>query len=263
MSYSRNFLRMRSRPRAVSPLLTSCADTVSNGFQQREKSTPCGTEWSELLTVSVSRHLVMTSSAVRLSTPTGSLLPTGKVQTTCMRPTSPRPRCTPLRTSRKLVRRSNRDLSSASGRTMENLKRGTPRPKRSFNKTWTFFSMHSPCAVRWTRSKTASEQPRTGVRRRLPRRRPLRIWLPVPRAESTKASVRRRDVIILDLSPFLTQSVKTQNPLNGELSHGDLSQAVHSGVQVGRRTAARGRGFVGRGGAGVGSQPQRVASLAA
>src|ERR1035441_1879352 len=27
--------------------------------------------------------------------------------------------------------------------------------------------------------------------------------------------------LILDLSPFLTQSVKTQNPLNGELSHGD------------------------------------------
>src|ERR1019366_7560078 len=60
----------------------------------------------------------------------------------------------------------------------------------------------------------------------------------------------------LDLSPFLTQSVKTQNPLNGELSHGDLSQAVHSGVQVGRRSAAGVRGFIGRGDAGVGSQTE-------
>jgi hypothetical protein len=27
----------------------------------------------------------------------------------------------------------------------------------------------------------------------------------------------------LDLSPFLTQTVKTQNPFKGELSHGDIA----------------------------------------
>src|ERR1035441_198167 len=53
---------------------------------------------------------------------------------------------------------------------------------------------------------------------------------------------------IVDLPPFLTQSVKTQNPLNGELSHGIISQAVHQGVQAGRGTAAGSRGIVGRGG---------------
>src|ERR1039457_6011322 len=67
----------------------------------------------------------------------------------------------------------------------------------------------------------------------------------------------------MDLTPFLTQSVKTQNPLNGELSHGIISQAVHQGVQAGRGTAAGSRGIVGRGGAGVGSQPQCIAPLAA
>ena len=34
----------------------------------------------------------------------------------------------------------------------------------------------------------------------------------------------------MDLPPFLTQMVKTQNPLNGELSHGVVTQAVHEGV---------------------------------
>ena len=34
----------------------------------------------------------------------------------------------------------------------------------------------------------------------------------------------------VDLPPFLTQMVKTQNPLNGELSHGVVTQAVHEGV---------------------------------
>ena len=33
----------------------------------------------------------------------------------------------------------------------------------------------------------------------------------------------------MDLPPFLTQSDKTQNPLNGELSHGNVTQAVHQG----------------------------------
>ena len=34
----------------------------------------------------------------------------------------------------------------------------------------------------------------------------------------------------LDLSRFLRQPVKTQNPSNGELSHGIVTQAVHTGV---------------------------------
>jgi transposase len=45
---------------------------------------------------------------------------------------------------------------------------------------------------------------------------------------------------LMDLSPFLRQTVKTQNsangmkmPLKGELSHGFVSTAVHEGVQAG------------------------------
>jgi hypothetical protein len=34
----------------------------------------------------------------------------------------------------------------------------------------------------------------------------------------------------LDWSPILRQTVKTQNPLKGELSHGIVSQAVYEGV---------------------------------
>ena len=34
----------------------------------------------------------------------------------------------------------------------------------------------------------------------------------------------------LEWSPVLRQVVKTQNPLNGELSHGVVTQAVHEGV---------------------------------
>jgi len=34
----------------------------------------------------------------------------------------------------------------------------------------------------------------------------------------------------LEWSPFLRQMVKAQNPLNGELSHGVVTQAVHEGV---------------------------------
>jgi inositol oxygenase len=67
----------------------------------------------------------------------------------------------------------------------------------------------------------------------------------------------------VDLPPFLRQPVKTQNPTNGELSHGIVTQEVHQGVQAGRRTASGSRGFDGRGGARAGSQPERVASLAA
>jgi hypothetical protein len=70
-------------------------------------------------------------------------------------------------------------------------------------------------------------------------------------------------MIFLDLPPFLTQPVKTQNPMNGELSHGIVTQAVHQGVQAGRCTAAGSRGFTSRSGTWVGSQPERVGSLAA
>jgi hypothetical protein len=34
----------------------------------------------------------------------------------------------------------------------------------------------------------------------------------------------------LEWSPELRQVVKTQNPLNGELSHGVVTQTVHEGV---------------------------------
>jgi hypothetical protein len=47
----------------------------------------------------------------------------------------------------------------------------------------------------------------------------------------------------VDLPPFLRQTVKTQNPTNGELSHGFVTQAVHQGVQAGRRSASGGRGI--------------------
>ncbi|MFP5231975.1 MAG: helix-turn-helix domain-containing protein, partial [Acidobacteriota bacterium] len=41
--------------------------------------------------------------------------------------------------------------------------------------------------------------------------------------------------LALDLPPFLRQRDKTQNPTNGELSHGFVTQAVHQGIQAGRR----------------------------
>jgi hypothetical protein len=34
----------------------------------------------------------------------------------------------------------------------------------------------------------------------------------------------------VDLPPKMRHLVKTQNPMNGELSHGNVSQAVHEGV---------------------------------
>jgi len=34
----------------------------------------------------------------------------------------------------------------------------------------------------------------------------------------------------MDLPPKMRHLVKTQNPMNGELSHGNVSQAVHEGV---------------------------------
>src|ERR1700688_2594263 len=68
---------------------------------------------------------------------------------------------------------------------------------------------------------------------------------------------------IVDLSPFLTQPVKTQNPFKGELSHGVVEKNVHEGVQAGCGAAAGTREFDRRGGTGAGGQSQRPAPLAA
>src|SRR5713101_7485822 len=67
----------------------------------------------------------------------------------------------------------------------------------------------------------------------------------------------------LPLPPFLTQPVKTQNPFKGELSHGIVEKDVHQGVQAGCGPAVGAREFAGRGGAGVGSESERAAPLAA
>jgi AbiV family abortive infection protein len=69
--------------------------------------------------------------------------------------------------------------------------------------------------------------------------------------------------VCLDLPPFLTQPVKTQNPFKGELSHGIVEKDVHQGVQAGRGPAVGAREFAGRGSAGAGSEPERAAPLAA
>jgi hypothetical protein len=44
--------------------------------------------------------------------------------------------------------------------------------------------------------------------------------------------------VLVDLSPFLTQPVKTRSSANGELSHGIVTQEVHKRVQVGGGQAA-------------------------
>jgi hypothetical protein len=40
----------------------------------------------------------------------------------------------------------------------------------------------------------------------------------------------KREALEMDWSPFLRQTVKTHFSLNGELSHGIVTQAVHAGV---------------------------------
>jgi NAD(P)-dependent dehydrogenase (short-subunit alcohol dehydrogenase family) len=69
--------------------------------------------------------------------------------------------------------------------------------------------------------------------------------------------------LLLDLSPFLRQRVKTQNPLKRRMSHGVVEKDVHQGVQAGCGATAGAREFQRRGGAGVGGEPERAASLAA
>jgi hypothetical protein len=81
----------------------------------------------------------------------------------------------------------------------------------------------------------------------------------VPKVQ-LRAGEHRRD---LDLPPFLTQAVKTQNPFKGELSHGVVEKDFHQGVQAGRGAAAGARSFHRRGRAGVGGKRQRAAPLAA
>src|SRR5450432_4079009 len=69
--------------------------------------------------------------------------------------------------------------------------------------------------------------------------------------------------IALDLSPFLRQAVKTQNPFKGELSHGIVEKDFHQGVQAGGDPAVGTRGIAGRSGSRFGSEPERAAPLAA
>src|SRR5579864_1283028 len=70
-------------------------------------------------------------------------------------------------------------------------------------------------------------------------------------------------VYMMDLSPFLRQPVKTQNPFKGELSHGIVEKDVYQGVQAGGGAAVGARGIYGRSGPRSGSKSERVASLAA
>jgi hypothetical protein len=64
----------------------------------------------------------------------------------------------------------------------------------------------------------------------------------------------------LERSPKLRQVIKIQNPLNGELSHGVVTQAVHERVLVGRRAAAGTRYLDGGGCTRVGSEPRACCS---
>jgi transposase len=50
---------------------------------------------------------------------------------------------------------------------------------------------------------------------------------------------------VVDLPPFLTQPVKTQNPLKGRMSHGIVEKDVHQGVQAGCGAAVGARGSLG------------------
>src|SRR3990170_6433833 len=69
--------------------------------------------------------------------------------------------------------------------------------------------------------------------------------------------------LVLDLPPKVRQPVKAHNSLNGGMSHGIVSQAIHEGVQVGGHRTAGARGFAGGGGTGTGSEPERIAALEA
>jgi hypothetical protein len=93
--------------------------------------------------------------------------------------------------------------------------------------------------------------------------RDFRYWYDLERfgyqGHLARAVVRSR----MDLSPFLTQPVKTQNPSKGELSHGVVEKDVHAGVQAGGGSASGAGGIHGRGSSRAGSEPQRAAPLAA
>jgi hypothetical protein len=67
-------------------------------------------------------------------------------------------------------------------------------------------------------------QHQTTQMRNLDYRDYLTIHLPKPSPEVQSAIVE----VILELPRFLRQIVKTQNSLNGELSHGVVSTKVHS-----------------------------------
>ena len=87
------------------------------------------------------------------------------------------------------------------------------------------------------------------------------IWHQVPLNDLTLFLLGQR--MELDLPPFLTQPVKTQNPSKGELSHGIVEKDVHQRVQAGRGPATGARELDRRGGAGAGGKPERAAPLAA
>jgi len=56
----------------------------------------------------------------------------------------------------------------------------------------------------------------------------------LPTIEGLSRKYKEKNVVVLGInvewSPVLRQAVKTQNPSNGELSHGVVTQAVHEGV---------------------------------
>jgi transposase len=89
------------------------------------------------------------------------------------------------------------------------------------------------------------------------------LWAYSGLALETRTSGEYRFSGGLDLSPFLTQPVKTQNPSKGELSHGVVEKNVYEGVQAGCGAAAGTREFDWRSSAGVRGEPERVAPLAA
>src|SRR5450755_1200006 len=62
------------------------------------------------------------------------------------------------------------------------------------------------------------------------------------------STTRMRASFVVDLSPFLRQAVKTQNPFKGELSHGIVEKGVDQGVQAGGGPAVGTRGIAGRSG---------------
>src|SRR5689334_22768364 len=82
------------------------------------------------------------------------------------------------------------------------------------------------------------------------------------KSDPVSKSARTRSNMPWHLYGDLRQPVKTQDPSQGELSHGIVEKDVDQGVQAGR-SAAAGTRCIDRGGRPrAGSEPQRVAPLA-